>query len=67
MAMTVGELLAVPSADTRLIAGERGLGRLISWAHVCELAEPWDWFGENELLLTTGLGVPQAPTAQAQS
>jgi purine catabolism regulator len=66
MAMTVGELLAVPSVDTHLIAGELGLGRLISWAHVCELAEPWDWIGENELLLTTGLGVPQGLAAQAQ-
>jgi purine catabolism regulator len=66
MAITVGELLAVPSVDTRLIAGAAGLGRLISWAHVCELAEPWDWFGENDLLMTTGLGVPEKAVAQAQ-
>lgn len=66
MAMTVGELLAVPSVDSRLIAGALGLGRTISWAHVCELAEPWEWFGEKELLLTTGLGVPKRPAAQAE-
>ena len=64
MAITVGELIAVPSVATRLVAGAGGLDRAISWAHVCELAEPWVWFGENELLMTTGLGVPETSAAQ---
>ena len=63
MAITVGDLIAVPSLGTHVIAGAGGLGRSITWAHVCELAEPWSWFGENELLMTTGLGVPVGAAA----
>ena len=66
MAITVKDLIAVPSLKTHLIAGATGLGRAISWAHVCELAEPWLWFGENELLMTTGLGVPSGAAAQVR-
>lgn len=64
MGITVGDLIAVPSLGTHVIAGAGGLGRSITWAHVCELAEPWSWFGENELLMTTGLGVPVGAAAQ---
>ena len=64
MAITVGELVAIPSLGTRVVAGHDGLDRGISWAHVCELADPWHWMGEGELLLTTGIGVPAAAPDQ---
>jgi len=66
MAISVKDLIAVPSLKTHLIAGASGLGRSISWAHVCELSEPWLWFGEDELLMTTGLGVPSGAAAQTR-
>lgn len=65
MAIPVGELVSIPSLGTRVIAGERGLANLISWAHVCELNNPWEWFGPGELLMTTGLGVPAGADEQA--
>ncbi|MFU8850418.1 PucR family transcriptional regulator [Micromonospora sp. SL1-18] len=58
MAITVGELVGVPSLGTRVVAGASGLDRRISWAHVCELPEPWLWLGDGELLMTTGIGIP---------
>ena len=64
MAITVGELIAVPSLGTRIVAGHSGLDRRITWAHVCELPDPWLWMGEGELLLTTGIGVPAGAADQ---
>jgi purine catabolism regulator len=58
VAITVGELVAVPSHGTRVLAGHSGLDRRVAWAHVCELPDPWRWMGEGELLMTTGIGVP---------
>ncbi|GAA1789625.1 hypothetical protein HC028_14535 [Planosporangium flavigriseum] len=65
MAITVGELVGVPSLETRVVAGAAGLDRRISWAHVCELPEPWLWLGDGELLMTTGIGVPADAKSQA--
>lgn len=66
VAITVNDLIAVPSLKTRLVAGASGSGRSISWAHVCELPEPWLWLSEDELLMTTGLGVPSGAAAQVR-
>ena len=30
----------------------------VLWAHVCELADPTQWLGEGDLLMTTGIGIP---------
>ncbi|NJC71444.1 hypothetical protein HC031_17220 [Planosporangium thailandense] len=65
MAITVRELVGVPSLGTRVVAGAAGLDRRISWAHVCELPEPWQWLGDGELLMTTGIGVPADAKSQA--
>lgn len=65
MAITVSSLVTIPSLGTRVVAGESGVNRVISWAHVCELDEPWRWLGDGELLMTTGIGVPSAAPAQA--
>jgi purine catabolism regulator len=49
-----------------VIAGALGLARAIEWAHVCELPDPWHWVGAGDLLMTTGLGVPEAAEAQVE-
>ncbi len=64
MAITVEELVNIGSLGTRVLAGSEGLDRGIGWAHVCELAAPWEWLGDGDLVMTTGLGIPESPSAQ---
>jgi PucR family transcriptional regulator, purine catabolism regulatory protein len=64
VAITVGQLIDVPDLRTWVHAGRRGLAREISWAHVCELADPTEWLSAGELVLTTGLGIPEAAEDQ---
>ena len=39
--ISVDQLVAVPSLGLRFLAGERGGARLVTWAHACDLADPW--------------------------
>ncbi len=64
MSITVAGLLAQPELATRVLAGGAGLERAIGWAHVCELHDPWHWIGSGDLLMTTGIGIPDSPAAQ---
>jgi PucR family transcriptional regulator, purine catabolism regulatory protein len=64
VAITVRQLIAIPDLRTWPHAGEAGLDREVAWAHVCELANPTEWLDEGDLLLTTGLGIPESPGAQ---
>lgn len=66
MPLTVDQLTARPELATRLVAGAAGVGRQIGWAHVCELPDPWQWVGEGDLLMTTGLGIPVSAEAQVE-
>lgn len=61
---TVRDLLTLPEAGTRSLTPGVGEDRAISWAHVCELAEPWQWLGQGSLVMTTGLGIPESPDEQ---
>ncbi|MFD6517693.1 PucR family transcriptional regulator [Rhodococcus sp. NPDC060176] len=65
MTLTVASLLAHPEANTTSLTPGVGEERVITWAHVCELSEPWLWLGEHTLVMTTGIAVPK--TAEAQS
>lgn len=66
MAITVAELVNIGSLGTRVLAGGEGLERGIGWAHVCELAAPWEWLGDGDLVMTTGLGIPEPAAAQEE-
>lgn len=66
MGITVAELVEIASLGTRLLAGAGGGDRPISWAHVCELAAPWEWLGDGDLVMTTGLGIPEPAAAQEE-
>jgi PucR family transcriptional regulator, purine catabolism regulatory protein len=66
VAITVRELIAIPDLHTWVRAGEAGLDRGVAWAHVCELPDPTEWLGRGDLVLTTGLGIPEAPHEQCR-
>ncbi len=63
--MTVGELLALPHLRLTLLAGEGGLERAVSWAHVFDHTDPWDWLDPGDLVLTSGWIIPEGPAEQA--
>ena len=63
---TVAGLIDDPTVDTRLISGERGLGKTVLWAHSCEMPDPARWLGPHELLMTIGLCVPRGAKAQRE-
>ena len=66
MAMTVGMLLGRPRLQLTLVGGEEGLDREVSWAHVSDLPDPWDYLGPDELLLTNGTGMGATPAEQVR-
>ena len=64
MVITVRDLLERPDLRTRLIAGESGIDRPVTWAHVCELEDPTAWLAGGELVMTVGIGIPRDPASQ---
>src|SRR5262245_35372587 len=56
--ISVDQLVAVPSMGLHYLAGKRGGSRLVTWAHACDLADPWKWFETGDLVMTTGGGMP---------
>lgn len=63
--ITVQDLVENPEFGITVLAGEGGLRRKILWAHVNELENPWKWLDGGELLLITGVGLPEGAAAQA--
>ncbi|RJL12327.1 PucR family transcriptional regulator [Paracoccus siganidrum] len=64
MSLRIADIIDIPELRTRLLSGSEGAGRLVRWAHVCELPDPTEWLGEGDLLMTTGIGIPADPAAQ---
>ncbi|QIM17780.1 PucR family transcriptional regulator [Leucobacter coleopterorum] len=62
--MTIGDLVAIETLRTRVLSGASGADRRVSWAHSCELEDPWLWVGCDELLMTVGFCVPKDPVGQ---
>ncbi|GAB3861110.1 PucR family transcriptional regulator [Nocardioides maradonensis] len=58
MAITVADLLEMPHLRLRLVSGDEGVRRAVSWTHVSDLPEPWRWLTGGELLLTNGMSFP---------
>ena len=58
MALIIKSLIEDPLIRTRLVAGGAGLERRVLWAHTCEVADPWNWLGPGELLMTDGYSLP---------
>jgi purine catabolism regulator len=66
MPLRIIDIINMPELRTRALGGMQGLERLVRWAHVCELPHPTEWLGEGDLLMTTGIGIPDDPDAQSQ-
>lgn len=63
---TVASLVEHPMLRTRMVAGRGGAERVVSWAHTCEVEDPWNWLGSGDLLMTDGYSLPREPDAQAE-
>lgn len=62
--ITVGQLAQIPHLQTRVLAGYGGLDRRVTWAHVSDVSNPWDWHDPGDLVLTSGGIVPDDPVGQ---
>ena len=60
----VEDLLRSPALQLRLIAGESGTSRRVAWAHVSELEDPTPWLVGAEMIMTTGIAVPDSAERQ---
>lgn len=61
---TVADLVATPTLGLTLVAGSAGADRQVGWAHVSELEDPTPWLQGSELVMTTGIAVPERPAKQ---
>ncbi|MBT9236051.1 PucR family transcriptional regulator [Pseudomonas sp. MG-2] len=59
MSFSIQDIIDNASLRTRVLTGMEGIQRTLRWAHVCELADPSEWLGEGDLLMTTGIGIPR--------
>ncbi|HEY2669050.1 MAG TPA: PucR family transcriptional regulator [Rugosimonospora sp.] len=69
MLPTVQEILALPAlarGRPRVVAGHRGLGNRVRWAHVSELPDMGNLIQGGELVLTTGIALPDEPQLIAE-
>ncbi|MEP9362762.1 PucR family transcriptional regulator [Nocardioides sp. CN2-186] len=64
MSLTIEALVTDPLVRTRIVAGRAGMQRSITWAHTCEVSDPWNWLGSGDLLMTDGYSFPADPAAQ---
>ncbi|MFC8083085.1 PucR family transcriptional regulator [Streptomyces sp. NPDC057340] len=61
---TVADVLALPvlaGGEPRVVAGEEHLDRPVRWVHVTELTDPASFLKGGELVLTTGMPLPEDP------
>ncbi|MGA6223275.1 PucR family transcriptional regulator [Streptomyces umbrinus] len=60
--LTVGDVLGLPvlaAGQPRVVAGESGLDRRVQWVHITELTDPASFLKGGELVLTTGMPLPE--------
>lgn len=63
--LTVADLVAIPHLQLSILAGRAGLTEEVSWVHISDLPNPWEWLGGGELLVTNGLNLPRDGASQA--
>ena len=64
--ITVNDLVAARPGELTMTAGHGGGERIITWAHVCDLPDPWAWVRPGDLVMTTGDGLPTDPDTQGR-
>ncbi len=65
---TVADVLALPvirQGHATVVAGAAGLERRVRWVHIAEVADIATLLRGGELVLTTGIALPDDPTALA--
>ncbi|HEU5472178.1 MAG TPA: PucR family transcriptional regulator ligand-binding domain-containing protein, partial [Actinophytocola sp.] len=63
---TVSDAIALPAirqGRPKVVAGAAGLGRRVRWVHVAEIADIAHLLRGGELVLTTGIALPDDPAA----
>lgn len=65
MSLCVADLIDHSALKMQILAGHDGSSEPISWAHVCELEQPWEWLDPGVLLLTNGIPLPRDGAGQA--
>lgn len=66
--LSVADVLGMPvlrAARPRVLAGRSGLGRAVRWVHTSELADIGPLLREGDLLLSTGIAMPDDDAALA--
>ncbi|MFJ6072302.1 PucR family transcriptional regulator [Streptomyces sp. NPDC093065] len=61
---TVADVLALPvlaGGDPRVVTGEEHVDRQVRWVHITELTDPASFLKGGELVLTTGMPLPDDP------
>lgn len=65
--LTVADALELEELETaRVVAGQNGVGRVISWLHTANVPELADWLNGGEFILATIINIPAEPEAQKQ-
>jgi purine catabolism regulator len=64
--VTVRDLVELRHLQATPLAGEAGLDRRVTWAHVSDAFDPWNWLEPGDLVLTCGYIVPAEPQDQVQ-
>lgn len=62
--ISVDQLVAIPSLGLHYLAGQDGGSRLVTWAHACDLKDPWSWYETGDLVMTTCGGLPTSENDQ---
>lgn len=62
--LTVQDLLDIDLLKLTAVAGLSATSRPITWAHAVDLPDPWRWIAPGDLVMTTGVGIPQAAQEQ---
>src|SRR5215475_1158181 len=62
--VSVRDVVELRHLQATVLAGASGLDRRVTWAHVSDAFDPWNWLEPGDLVLTCGYIVPQDPSAQ---
>lgn len=58
MIVKLQDILALPGLNKmKIVAGEKGLDRIVYWPHLIDLPDVIDWVQGGELLFITGIGI----------
>ncbi|KXL52416.1 purine catabolism regulatory protein [Anaerotignum neopropionicum] len=58
MNITVNKILELNEwADAKVVAGQKGGNRSVTWCNVVDMEKPWKWINPGELIFLSGIGL----------